>query len=315
MRRLRPVATVLGALGLLAGVVAVVTSWVDVPRLIVVGPASFAPILLCCTVAGTILALTARRWWIAGASALVLAIAATVVVPLYVADADSPTGTPITLMQANVMLGDADPAALVASVRDRGVDVLTAQELTPEFVDALDDAGMGDVLPYRFVMPYPGGAGAGIYSRVPVTDGRELDGYLLSSVTARVDLGTGPVRVYAVHPVPPYPTPTAVWAQEMSMLRDELRTAARSPEPVIVGGDFNATHAHARFRALVSDGWSDVGDVVGAGIVPTYPTDKSYPPVVGIDHVLVREVGATSSTAVDIAGSDHRGLVVDLVLR
>ncbi len=314
MRRLRPVATVLAALGLLAGVVAVVTSGVDVPRMIVVGPASFAPILLCCTVVGMLLALTARRWWIAGASALVLAIAATVVVPLYVADGNSPSGTPVTLMQANVMLGEADPAALVASVRDRGVDVLTAQELTPEFVDALDDAGLGDVLPYRFVMPYPGGAGAGIYSRVPVTDGRELDGYLLSSVTARVDLGTGPVRVYAVHPVPPYPTPTPVWAQEMSMLRDELRTAAGSPEPVIVGGDFNATHAHARFRALLTDGYVDVGDAVGAGIVPTYPTDKSYPPLVGIDHVLVRGVGATSRAVVDIAGSDHRGLVVDLAL-
>ncbi|MBY6365757.1 endonuclease/exonuclease/phosphatase family protein [Rhodococcoides corynebacterioides] len=315
MRRLRPVATVLGALGLLAGAVAVVTARVDVPRFVVVGPASFAPILLCCTVLGMLLCLAVRRWWIAGASASVLAIAGTVVVPLYVADAAPSAGTPITLMQANVMLGEADPAALVASVRDRGVDILTAQELTPEFVDALDDAGMSDVLPYRFAMPYPGGAGAGIYSRVPVTDGRELDGYLLSSVTARVDLGTGPVRVYAVHPVPPYPTPTPVWAQEMAMLRDELRTAADSPEPVIVGGDFNATHAHARFRALLTDGWSDVGDAVGAGIVPTYPTDKSYPPLVGIDHVLVRGVGATSSTAVDIAGSDHRGLVVELALR
>ncbi|MBY6538756.1 endonuclease/exonuclease/phosphatase family protein [Rhodococcus sp. BP-349] len=312
MRARAIAAVVIGLGGVAAGLVAVVSSMLETRSMVVVGPASAAPLLLCVTVVGVVVCLLARRWWIAAASAVLLGLGAVVAVPLYVPGAagvaDAAPGEPLRVMQANVKLGEADPQALVSSVRERRIDVLTVQELTEQSVGAFDAAGLSAALPYRFVAPYQGGAGAAIYSRFPLSNGRELPGYLLASVTADLDVGAAqPLRVYAVHPVPPWPTPTPVWASELDMLGDELAQA--SPGAVIVGGDFNSTHAHKRFRDLLTGGYVDAADAVGAGLIPTYPMDAWYPPVVGIDHVVVRDAQVRSLEAVDIVGSDHRGLV------
>lgn len=317
MRARTVAASIVGFVGALAGSVAVVTSTVNGSSILTVGPASFAPILLCITVIGALVCLVARRWWIAAVSAVILAAASVVVVPLYVPGAsglaEASGGTQIRILQANVMLGQADPDALVDLVRDRRVDVLTVQEITPDAVDAFRVAGLDAALPFSTVAPYPGGAGAAIYSRFPLSEGRELPGFLLAGVAADVDVGAPlPLRVFAVHPIPPYPTPTPVWASELDLLAREMSAAAQSPGPLVVGGDFNSTHAHKRFRDLLTGGYVDAADAVGAGVIPTYPTDKWFPPVVGIDHIVVRDVGVRTLDPVDITGSDHRGIVATL---
>jgi endonuclease/exonuclease/phosphatase (EEP) superfamily protein YafD len=98
------------------------------------------------------------------------------------------------------------------------------------------------------------------------------------------------------------------------MLRSEVSTAT-SMSNVIVSGDFNSTRSHSKFRHILDAGYEDAADVTGSGLIPTYPTDKSYPPVVGIDHVLTRGARATALEPVSILGSDHAGLVAEIQLR
>ncbi|MGH9271430.1 MAG: hypothetical protein ACRDZ2_09160 [Ilumatobacteraceae bacterium] len=53
----------------------------------------------------------------------------------------------------------------------------------------------------------------------------------------------------------------------------------------------------------------------GARYVPTYPTDRRYPPLISIDHVLTRgPVVATRVDTVELAGTDHLALLATLVV-
>ena len=52
----------------------------------------------------------------------------------------------------------------------------------------------------------------------------------------------------------------------------------------------------------------------GAGYLASYPTDRWFPPVIAIDHVLTNHASATSASTLSLPGSDHRGLLVHVRL-
>lgn len=274
--------------------------------------ASGAPYLMGGALVGAVGFAAARQWAGTGVAVLVLAVGVATQVPLYLADEPGP-GVPITVMQANLLFDGADPAALVEQVRSREVAVLTVNELTRTAVADLERAGLDELLPHRYLAPGQTASGTGIWSRFPLSDTVEYDGYVLNQISATATVPeVGPVSIYAVHPVPPV-YDTGVWAEELSRLGEVL---ARAPadRPVIVGGDFNATYDHARFRALASGRFADAAAQAGAGHLVTYPTDKRLPPLVGIDHILLAGATATAVGTVDLSGADHRALVAEIVL-
>ncbi|MDJ0391835.1 endonuclease/exonuclease/phosphatase family protein [Rhodococcus sp. G-MC3] len=292
----------------------------------VVALASFAPILLTSSLVGAVAAALGRRWILLAASVTAAAVGVALFGPLYVSDtrAESSTATstaessPRTLrvMQSNLMLGLADPNEVVRLADANAVDVLTVQELTHDAERALDASGIAQLLPYHFTEPtVGGGGGAGIYSRFPLSAEQQLPEFVLSNLVVDLDVGArDPVRLYTVHPVPPYPTPATLWASEMELLRHDLSRSSETAN-VVVSGDFNSTRSHSRFRDILSDGFVDAADTSGSGLLATYPTDKPYPAVVGIDHVLTRGATATALRRVTIPGSDHHGLIADLELK
>lgn len=278
--------------------------------------ASFAPALIVVSVAGAVLAALGRRWIVLVAALAAVATGGALFGPLYIPNASADAGgRTIRVMQANLMLGLADSNAVAAFVREHDVDVLTVQELTFDAESALSAAGVDRALPYRFTRPTPGGGGgAGIYSRFPMSAARELPDFVLSNLVADLDVGSEePLRVYSVHPVPPYPTPSTLWASEMELLLEEVQASATRPE-VIVSGDFNSTRSHSRFRDILAVGYEDAADRTGSGLIATYPTDKPFPAVVGIDHVLTRGVTASSLQRITVPGSDHHGLIAEIAL-
>ncbi|CAM3183415.1 endonuclease/exonuclease/phosphatase family protein [Prescottella defluvii] len=306
--------------GLAAGVAALTAFRSGASDNVVIVAASFAPLLLLATVIGAIATAVARQWLLLAASLVVVGFAGWAYGPLYVAGATGEpavdaNGPSIRVMQSNIMVGSADPEALVRTVRERDIDVLTIQELTVPSVDALRDAGLEELLPHQVLAPHPtGGAGGGIYSRLPLSNHRQVDGMALTNLVVEVDAGLGrPVILYDVHPVPAYIAPAADWTEDFERLRDDMDSAA-AHDNVIVSGDFNATYSHRKFRDLRRGGYVDAADRLGAGILPTYPTDKRYPAVVGIDHILTKGATATSLERIDVAGSDHHGLIADVQL-
>ncbi|MEV6559626.1 endonuclease/exonuclease/phosphatase family protein [Nocardia sp. NPDC051756] len=305
--------TLLAWLAVLAGVVGVGLHFSRSESRILVLAASGAPYLMAGGLVGAVAFLVMRRWVGAGVAIVVVAGAVWTQAPLYFSSSGDDGGPSVKAMQANLLFDGADPRALVDEVRARNIAVLTVNELTPAAVEGLGKAGLDQVLPHRYLSPGRTATGTGIWSSYPLSETVEYDGFVLNQLSATATIpGIGPVAIYAFHPVPPV-YGTSVWADELSRLRGILD---RSPtdRPVLVGGDLNATYDHAQFRRMLSGRFGDAADQAGAGHLVTYPTDKSFPPVVGIDHFLVAGGRAVEVETVGMPGADHRALVARILL-
>ena len=87
------------------------------------------------------------------------------------------------------------------------------------------------------------------------------------------------------------------------------------PGYVVVVGDFNATMQHAPFRDLLDTGLRDAHLERGDGWAATFPADRSFPPVLRIDHVLVGDdVEVLEVGSGDATGSDHKPVWAVLAL-
>lgn len=303
---------VLAWIATLAGAAGIALHFSSSRSRILVLAASGAPYLMGSALVGVIVFVAVRHRSGAAVASVVVAGAMWTQAPLYVGHSDA-DGQAVIVMQANLLFDGADPRALVDEVRARNVAVLTVDELTPAAVEALGRAGLDQLLPHRYLSPGRTATGTGIWSSYPLSDTVEYDGYVLNQLSATASVpGVGPVTVYAFHPVPPV-YGTQVWTDELSRLR-EILDRSPSNRPAIVGGDFNATYDHSQFRSMLSGRFADAAEQAGAGYLVTYPTDKRWPPLVGIDHILVAGGHAVAAETVSLPGADHRALVAQLRL-
>ncbi len=81
-----------------------------------------------------------------------------------------------------------------------------------------------------------------------------------------------------------------------------------------MAGDFNATIDMKPFRELLSNGYHDSAEQAGAGRQFTYRSNKRYPPLIGIDHILTRNATAVTTEAVTIPDTDHRALLATVMV-
>lgn len=273
--------------------------------------ASFAPYLMLGAVLALALFAIARRFRSGALALAVVAGAFWTQLPLFVADGHAGNGPPLTVLQSNLLFGAADLGAVLALVRDERADVLTVQELTAEAAAGLEAAGLATELPHRYLDARPGGGGGGIYSRYPIRDGRRLDGFEMANIGVTVDHPElGPIAVLNFHPMPP-PINFGAWTSEMARAREIM---AATTGPVVVGADFNATRDHAAYRALLGDRFADAAELAGAGPQLTFPADRSWGPLIGIDHVLLAGGTAQAVRTHTVPGSDHRAVLATLRL-
>ncbi|MFE3321308.1 endonuclease/exonuclease/phosphatase family protein [Nocardia sp. NPDC059195] len=301
---------VLGWGAVVAAVVGIVLHVVDWRQKSMVLLASGAMWLMLGAVVGLVLMLLARGWRSSGAAVLVLAGAAWLVVPSYIPEARAAEGPELVVMQSNILFGQADPVAVVGVVRDNNVDVLTVEELTIDSIVGLRGAGLEERLPYSYLEPAAsGGGGTGIYSRYPLRDTKKYDGFIMSNISATMEHPQrGPMPVFAFHPIPPN-IDFAAWSAEMRAV-DEILAATSAP--AIVGADFNATHDHSAYRALLDGAFASAADQTGDGVLLTYPADRRWGPVIGIDHILVAGGVAEQIRTLTIPGSDHRAVLATI---
>ncbi|SOD71995.1 endonuclease/exonuclease/phosphatase (EEP) superfamily protein YafD [Jatrophihabitans sp. GAS493] len=308
---------VAGWLGVAIGLLGVLLPAVSLTWQPLIVLAAFAGYLgLAGVIGGALLALQ-RNWIGVGVAGLVVLASIGWQLPLLVGSsvATKPKAPKLVVLQANLKIGAADPAAITALVRSNGVDVLTVEELTPAALSALTAAGLEALLPYRLAVPFPGGGGTGIWSRYPLTEQTRHDDFSFELLSARITPpGADDVMIWAVHLLPPWPYDAKVWAAETRRLHGLIAEQARSHRTVIVAGDFNATWTNRQFRQLMEPSYSDAAERTGDGWRTTYPTDRFFPPLLTLDHVLLHGADPTSVRTVDLPGSDHRGLLVNLRL-
>ena len=214
-----------------------------------------------------------------------------------------PDGPRVRVATVSLRKGLVPAASVVDLVRRSDVDVLSVQELTPAAEKGLRAAGIDELLPWAHVLAArPGSvvsASGAVWSRVPATPAGAVP-------------GAPSVELTAVHCAPPATSPRAVrdWTDDLAALP--------VPDPAVLrvlAGDFNATHDHAAFRAVLRTGWADAARRMGHGLTWTWrPLRLPWPRLV-LDHVLVDpRIGVAAVDLVRVHGSDHRAVVVDLVL-
>jgi endonuclease/exonuclease/phosphatase (EEP) superfamily protein YafD len=124
--------------------------------------------------------------------------------------------------------------------------------------------------------------------------------------------GAQPFELTAVHSAPPSTSPRSVreWAADLAVLPAPDGGVLR-----VLAGDFNATPHHAALRAVLRRGWTDAAQRAGQGRAWTWRPLRLPWPRLTLDHVLIDpRIAVTGVRLVPVTGSDHRALVVDLVL-
>jgi endonuclease/exonuclease/phosphatase (EEP) superfamily protein YafD len=307
----------LGVLALLPGLAAtglrIAAPTDDIPALFASFVAYGVVAYLLSTALFLIALVRARR---RGALAVVAALSACLLgchiawlAPFFVSDHRLPTSPSFTVMSLNTLHGRADPRAIAQQAGT--ADVVVLLEATDGLVEELQQLSWGDRFPYS-VGVLSGEVGDTVmYSRFPLSDGSRLPASEFQQWIATADVPRiGPVRIIAAHPCNPY-----CGSNQFRSDHQRLQAAVQAnlESPLIVAGDLNAVNDHAPLRALRADGMKSVTDILGAGWLPTYPANRTIPPLLPIDHILVSpQLTATSVARFSVPGSDHLGLKAEI---
>ncbi|RCV51107.1 endonuclease/exonuclease/phosphatase family protein [Marinitenerispora sediminis] len=268
---------------------------------------AFLPHLLVAAAAGLALCVLVR--WRAGLVwSLAVALGIGALLPSYGRAEAAPAGPPaarLSVLTANLRLGAATDA-LVEVLRSEHPDLVFVQECDLACGERLETAELTRLYPHRVLAAATGAEGSAILSRHPVRPAGEVPGLLAMPGAEAVVEGV-PVALLLAHPLPPIPGMVADWRRELTALRT---AAADLDGAAIVAGDFNATRDHAAFRAVLDTGLRDSAPAVGLGREPSW----TAAPLAGaqIDHILVGgPLHPTAGRFLDLAGSDHRALLVE----
>lgn len=230
------------------------------------------------------------------------------IAPQFVADPRPVTSRPFTMISLNMKWGEANVGQLRAEAQN--ADLVVLVEVTPIAFDSVRSQ-LGYRFPYSVPDQITTGNQSMILSRYPLTDSQPLPSTNEQWTAATSLPGIGRLNVIAAHPCNPL-CGGQKWSREHAALLQRVEQLDTAPE--VVAGDFNATDDHGPMRTMYANGFTSATDITGAGWMPTYPSDsRAYPPLIGIDHVLVNSrLTALSIGTFRIEGTDHLGLITRL---
>lgn len=194
-------------------------------------------------------------------------------------------------------------------IADTNPDIVALAEIRQNWLDELAPALVA--YPHRHEHPRTDNFGLALYAREPLAGGVEYAG-AFPSIVATVGTGSSSLGVVLTHPMPP------ISGEYQNLLEDQLvavgaRGRALAPRAVILG-DFNATPWSRPFRRILeASGFCD--SRAGFGLQTSWVPEISRIMQIPIDHALVScNIGVRDRRIERDVGSDHRPVVIDLVL-
>lgn len=226
------------------------------------------------------------------------------------------------MVSANLFNGRVDPDWLLELVVGLRADVVALQEAEPRHYETLARA-----LPHGAFHEGPRSSGMGLCLRHPPAEARMIPlawrpaPWMRLSPAAWPGLSR-PLDVVAVHIAAPHvytPPGYGFWLRRRQMQQLEAHFDAHvhpgDAAATVVVGDFNATPLWPVYRRMaghLSDAAVVAAQRRGRPAQPTWGAIRRGPRLLRIDHVFTRGIEAHDVHVVDLAGSDHSALVVDL---
>ena len=284
--------------------------------------AVLSPYVAVLAVAGMAAAAASRRRVLAVVAILVAIISVGVQVSWYYLGRPRDPGNDsiVRLLSSNIRNGEADATAFVRTA-EANADVLVVIELTPDAVQRFSSAGINRIFPYSHLIPAPLAGGIGMWSRFPIAPLPVPKHPFAAVPAALISIPGVPVEmvlvgVHVKSPLAEGRDTIDDWHSGIEHVRNRLTAFAKNAGAgaVVVAGDFNATPDVRQLRDMLTDGYRDAVEQLGAGFSPTFPANRWYPPLYTIDHVFTRNSAAVVIKTVNIAGSDHRGLLASIAV-
>ncbi len=268
-----------------------------------------APALVVTLLAAAVLA--TRRQTVLASGLILLALVQTVPLIRYEGSNPVPSGSArLRILTVNVLETNGKHDAVARLIERERPDVVGLIEVTTEWLDGLERAGVRKEYPYRRELPNPGGIGMALWFR---HEPRQI-------VTISVGPGGNPAlrgtfdfagrehQLWLVHPPNPLQAAGRYRCnRELAALARQIRDAGGSQ---VVIGDLNRTDGSPYFHDFLrTTGLRD--SRLGFGTQPTWPSWSPYR--IAIDHAFLSADLAVANrrTGPDI-GSDHLPVLLDV---
>lgn len=256
----------------------------------------------------TLVALLQRQWKTTGGLAFLTVLHGIPFFPdLYALPRTGPSGTPLTIMLANVQAGNRDYKAFLALVKENNPDVLVVIEAAERWMDALQAVE----LPYRIDVPADTPWGISIFSRYEFQENQSFKLDLVLALQVRI-MSQPPITLIATH------TNRQASAYSAKHQDREIEALAQKllelKDNAVMVADLNATPWSRNFQQLLAT--SQFQDSrKGFGLQGSWPASLPEPFRLPIDHLLVsKDITIQSRSISDAFGSDHRAVIAHLVL-
>ncbi|MEQ8468993.1 endonuclease/exonuclease/phosphatase family protein [Coleofasciculus sp. E1-EBD-02] len=253
-----------------------------------------------------------KTWWLI--SLFCLTLNAVEVIPWYIpqfSDINTPSGQPLRVLLANVYSDNQRYAEFISLVKAEKPQLLVVQEVNPIWSQQLE--ALKPLLPYQIVHPRFDNFGIAVYSAIPLrnTEIKSFTEYDIPSIFTEVQWQGQTVSIIATHPLPPINAEYFNSRNQQLLELGKVISLTNTIHAVI--GDLNTTMWSPYYRKFIRQtGLKNAR--AGFGILPTWPQGAPMLQI-PLDHCLISpEINVLKIRTAGNIGSDHRPLIVDLVI-
>lgn len=254
-----------------------------------------------------IIALVARRWWVAQAALAGVAIVAAQFNTPYAAARSTEADVDLRVFHMNVLQPNVAHQHAIHQALASNADLISAQEVSPQWAIALQE-GLCAHYPYARIEARTNCYGIALFSRIPFDAVRSYELHGTPLIEADITVGEHAVRLVSVHATSP------IGPSHFRRRNDQLAALAKQlgthDSATIVIGDLNTVPWDRAYRRFCAQ----------SGLLSTTTTQRTWPSIgplaiIPLDHVLISSgLTANAIRTIHVPRSDHKAILAELNL-